>query len=333
MPEKVSQKTNSSKTWNHHPPLPLRDHPYWLWPPKPRIISGWLLENFLTSSDRAVYIAYSILIAVWLMPFADHEALLSLDWISQIFIRNFFAVLIVVGGLHYWFYGIDGQGNILRFDARPITGQKNSLFKFGYQTWDNMFYTLAYGVPLASFWEVFIRFSYAKGWTHFLGFFENPVLFVLLFPIISVLQGIHFYFIHRLLHWPPLYKRFHSVHHRNVNMGPWSGMSMHPFEHLIWFSSMLMFFILPAHPVHIMFLLHWQMLGAPSSHSGYEAIFAKDKARLLVGGFFHQLHHRYFECNYGNNEFPLDKWFGTYHDGTEEMTIKIRKRKRAMHKR
>ena len=116
-------------------------------------------------------------------------------------------------------------------------------------------------------------------------------------------------------------------------MGPWSGMSMHPFEHLIWFSSMLMFFILPAHPVHIMFLLHWQMLGAPSSHSGYEAIFAKDKARLLVGGFFHQLHHRYFECNYGNHEFPLDKWFGTYHDGTEEMTIKIRKRKRAMHKR
>ena len=58
-------------------------------------------------------------------------------------------------------------------------------------------------------------------------------------------------------------------------MGPWSGMSMHPFEHLIWFSSMLMFFILPAHPIHIMFLLHWQMLGAPSSHSGYEAIFAK----------------------------------------------------------
>jgi hypothetical protein len=29
--------------------------------------------------------------------------------------------------------------------------------------------------------------------------------------------------------------------------------------------------------------------------------------------------------------FPLDKWFGTYHDGTEEMTAVIRDRKRRMH--
>jgi lathosterol oxidase len=30
----------------------------------------------------------------------------------------------------------------------------------------------------------------------------------------------------------------------------------------------------------------------------------------------HQLHHRYFDCNYGSNETPWDKIFGSFHDGT-----------------
>jgi sterol desaturase/sphingolipid hydroxylase (fatty acid hydroxylase superfamily) len=30
------------------------------------------------------------------------------------------------------------------------------------------------------------------------------------------------------------------------------------------------------------------------------------------------MHHRYFECNYGNLEVPWDKMFGSFHDGTDE---------------
>ena len=44
--------------------------------------------------------------------------------------------------------------------------------------------------------------------------------------------------------------------------------------------------------------------------------------------FFHQLHHRYFECNYGEPEIPFDQWFGTYHDGTTASVRKIRERMR-----
>ena len=36
----------------------------------------------------------------------------------------------------------------------------------------------------------------------------------------------------------------------------------------------------------------------------------------------HYLHHRYFECNYGAGLdgaiLPLDKWLGTFHDGSDE---------------
>ena len=45
--------------------------------------------------------------------------------------------------------------------------------------------------------------------------------------------------------------------------------------------------------------------------------------KLPVGSFFHHLHHRYFNCNYGSPEIPFDKWFKTYNDGTEEATNKF----------
>ena len=45
-----------------------------------------------------------------------------------------------------------------------------------------------------------------------------------------------------------------------------------------------------------------------------------------LGDFFHQLHHRFFECNYGNSEVPLDKMSGHFHDGTRAATKQMRER-------
>ena len=45
---------------------------------------------------------------------------------------------------------------------------------------------------------------------------------------------------------------------------------------------------------------------------------------LWLGNFHHQLHHRYFNCNYGNEFVPCDRWFGSEHDGTPEATQKMR---------
>ena len=92
---------------------------------------------------------------------------------------------------------------------------------------------------------------------------------------------------------------------------------MHPVEHLIFFSSVLVHWIISAHPVQILFHMQHQALTAAASHTGFEGPLVKDANRLAVGTFHHQMHHRYFECNYGNLEMPWDKWFGSFHDGTE----------------
>jgi len=113
----------------------------------------------------------------------------------------------------------------------------------------------------------------------------------------------------------PLYKLAHALHHKNINVGPWSGIAMHPIEHLLYFSSVLIHFVVPSHPTHVLFHLYMESLNPTFSHSGFDGVFVKDKKRLEAGDFFHQLHHRHITCNYGTSEMPWDRLFGSFHDG------------------
>ena len=135
---------------------------------------------------------------------------------------------------------------------------------------------------------------------------------------------------HRVLHIGPLYKHVHSWHHRNINTGPWSGLAMHPVEHLVLFSDALIFLILPAHPVHLIFLMMFHGMGAPTSHAGFHILRLGPVPDLQLGDFFHNLHHKYFDCNYGTLDTPWDKWFGSFHDGTDESNEQINERRRML---
>ena len=47
-----------------------------------------------------------------------------------------------------------------------------------------------------------------------------------------------------------LYKWVHSVHHNSVNPSPWSSLSMHPVEHMLYFSTAFYHLIIPVEPGH-----------------------------------------------------------------------------------
>ena len=143
-------------------------------------------------------------------------------------------------------------------------------------------------------------------------------------------ESFYFYWIHRMIHIPFLYKHVHSLHHRNINVGPWSGMSMHPVEHAIYLGSVLIHFVVGAHPLHIIFHLQYFTLTAVTTHTGFQGLLIKDKDRVALGTFHHQMHHRYFECNYGSLEVPWDMWFGSFHDGTVEADERIKERRKRM---
>ncbi|MCH1585140.1 MAG: sterol desaturase family protein, partial [Flavobacteriales bacterium] len=173
----------------------------------------------------------------------------------------------------------------------------------------------------------------ANGYVPTITLNSNPILFCAIIVALPIWSAFHFYWVHRLLHVPFLYTRVHSLHHRNINIGPWSGFSMHPVEHLLYVSSMCIHWILPSSPIHIAYHVMYLAPGAAMTHTGYEALLIKDKRQLELGTFYHTLHHRYYECNYGNQEMPWDRWFGTFHNGTEEDTRETRDRKKRMYQK
>ena len=196
-----------------------------------------------------------------------------------------------------------------------------------------MFWSLVSGTTVWSCYEVLYFWGLGKGIIPSFAFIDHPIVFVLWLLVLPLLTSSHFYLIHRLLHWPPLYRSVHSLHHRNIHVGPWSGLSMHPVEHIIYISSVLVHFVIPSHPVILMLHLYMRCLGPTFSHSGFEKLLVKDRSVIDSADFHHQLHHRYFECNYGTAEAPWDRWFGSYHDGSDEASMEVRERRKRMYKK
>ena len=61
----------------------------------------------------------------------------------------------------------------------------------------------------------------------------------------------------------------------------------------------------------------YQGLNPALSHSGFDYIKIGNRGRISTGDWFHHLHHQYFNLNFGNTFTPLDKVFGSWHDGSE----------------
>jgi len=319
-----------SKEWNYHPDLPLADLSIFKWPPDPHFLGRWVLRNWLTLSERVMMVVLATLCWLFLYPSLGTAKTLAFGWVFQVWLVNLGLMICIAGGLHWFFYVRRGQGKALKFDHRePAKG--NSLWNFSNQVHDNMFWSLGSGVLQVTVLQVLVMWLMANGYVPTINLTSNPILFIAGLMLLPIWSAFHFYWVHRLLHVPFLYKRVHALHHRNVNIGPWSGLSMHPVEHLLYLSSLLIHCVIPSHPIHLYFHVIYLAPGAAMTHTGYEDLLIKDKRKLALGTFYHQLHHRYYECNYGNQEMPWDRWFGTFHDGSDEGTKETRSRKKDMY--
>ena len=223
-----------------------------------------------------------------------------------------------------------GQGTELKF-VKLEMAKGNRLWSFSNQVHDNMFHSLVSGLGFLTLFSALTMWLMAKGYAPTITPLGNPVWFTLSLILLPIWSAFHFYWMHRFLHVPFLYTHVHSLHHRNVNVGPWSGFSMHPVEHFLYCSSLCIHWVVPSDPILVIFHVIYLGPGAAMTHTGYEDLLIKDKRRLALGTFYHQLHHRYYECNYGNQEMPWDRWFGTFHNGTPESTEETRGRKKRIY--
>lgn len=180
--------------------------------------------------------------------------------------------------------------------------------------------TLALGTAQA----LMVTALYARGWTQLsegLGPWGLPGAVVTMVGLI-LFNDLWFYGLHRLLHTPWLFKHVHAVHHRSVDVTPFSSYSFHAVEALL-----LTGWIIPAAlivPLPMPVLMVVQGVGFANNvmaHLGYELLPAwwvrAPGLRWSNTATFHSLHHTRFKGNYGLFTRLWDHLFGTALDGYE----------------
>lgn len=284
MPTDADLKAEAGR-WAYHPGHKVEANPLFDWPLRPLAVCCWYRAYWLVVSTTTLSMLVAIL-AVWLWaPTLTEISDIGIGWFIAIWLGFLIPHTVLAGGLHLWLVRRKGQGQTLKYDPRD-QAHNNGVYTFRSQVLDNMFWSLVSGISIATFYTCLWFWAAANGAATTVTFAGHPIWYVLWFALMPAWGSFHFYWVHRLLHWPPLYKRAHALHHRNVNVGPWSGISMHPIEHAIYFSSLLIHFIVPSSPMHVLFHVYTFTLHPICSHSGFDGLLAKGQKRAQLGDFF-----------------------------------------------
>ncbi|MEM7441325.1 MAG: sterol desaturase family protein [Pseudomonadota bacterium] len=318
------------RRWHYRPSDPVALNPLFSWPPDPIAVFNWYRGAWLQITSLTICL--TVAVAVWwlMLPPLAEMATFAPGWMARVWLANLLPQIALAAGLHWWLYMRQGQGMQKKFEKRDLA-HRSVIFTFDNQVHDNIFWTLGSAITVATVYQWVIFWAMANGYAWTVTFASNPVWFVAWLALIPMWSGLHYYWVHRLEHSPALYRHVHAVHHRNVNIGPWSGISNHWYENLLYFSGYFVHLFVASHPIHVVWHAMFQQLSPVLSHSGFERIIVNETEAAKSGDFFHQLHHKYFECNYGTSEIPFDKWFGTFHDGTAAASRRTKEHKRQMY--
>ncbi len=139
---------------------------------------------------------------------------------------------------------------------------------------------------------------YARASDHSLWWLPASLLLCLL------LHDTWFYWSHRAMHFPGLFRHVHAVHHASRPPTAWAAMSFHPWEALSGaFVVPVLVFAMPLHFGVVLVLLLIMTLMGVTNHMGWEmfprALVKGPAGNWLITATHHQLHHDRYTCNYG----------------------------------
>ena len=141
---------------------------------------------------------------------------------------------------------------------------------------------------------------------------------VLSVGLLALFHDAYFYWTHRLIHHPKLFRHFHAVHHRSINPTPFTAYSFNPGEAAINFLAVPIFCaIAPMHDIATMIYMWLMIFRNALGHSGYE-LMPKGWTRNPWLNWsttitHHDMHHEKMTGNYGLYFTWWDKWMGTEH--------------------
>lgn len=113
-----------------------------------------------------------------------------------------------------------------------------------------------------------------------------------------------FYWTHRWMHRPRLFRIAHAVHHASRPPTAWAAMSFHPWEAVTGAVVIpALVFLIPVHVGVLGLILAIMTVMGVTNHMGWE-MFPRALVHSRLGGWLitashHQRHHEAYSCNYG----------------------------------
>eukprot|EP01012_Entosiphon_sulcatum_P057982 TRINITY_DN81899_c0_g1_i1.p1 TRINITY_DN81899_c0_g1~~TRINITY_DN81899_c0_g1_i1.p1 ORF type:complete len:334 (+),score=41.23 TRINITY_DN81899_c0_g1_i1:27-1004(+) len=277
---------------------------------------------------------FLVALTCYLFFFPLHEAAdLHWRWIAKVIAFNLAIECIFYGGWHWFLYcstaGARMASRKYNSENPYANGPKQHLFR-------EITFTTA-GWLISSTFQIVMMHLWASGVVpYYQNFWEYPAWSIGNLLFVTYWREFHFYWVHRMIHpWRVslpvvgdpgkfLYRHVHQLHHKSNNPGPFSGLSMHPVEHLIYYTCTLWCLFLELHPLHFLYAKFHADIAPVGGHDGF--------APPAGGADYHYLHHAKFECNYGVPLINFDKLFGTWVD-CEQQPSAVRKVRASLAKR
>ena len=180
---------------------------------------------------------------------------------------------------------------------------------------------LIFTSPLTPYSKIYFAFDTMPVW-----------YYIVSFPLMFIVHDTYFYWMHRTLHHPKIFKVAHLVHHKSTNPSPWAAYSFHPIE--AFFEVVILSileFVLPLHISTFGFFFLFQIFYNVYGHSGFE-LYPKGFNNHWIGRWIntsihHNLHHKYFDNSYGLYFTFWDRMMGTMAPEYDETFDEVKSRK------
>jgi sterol desaturase/sphingolipid hydroxylase (fatty acid hydroxylase superfamily) len=135
--------------------------------------------------------------------------------------------------------------------------------------------------------------------------------------IAIVFHDAYFYWTHRAMHHPRLFRRVHRVHHLSTSPSPWAAYAFAPLEAVVAALVVpVLLLVLPMHQTAVFGWLVYMIVMNVIGHLGIELYprgFTRRWTRWISTSTHHNLHHRDFAGNYGLYFTWWDRLMGTEH--------------------
>lgn len=139
--------------------------------------------------------------------------------------------------------------------------------------------------------------------------------------VLFVVNDAGAYYVHRGLHSKWLYRNVHRHHHSFVATSPYVTTAVHPLELIaLQANSFWPMFVFPLHYGVIIAVLIYVLVFNIVDHSGVKLTSAMP---WQGPSLYHDDHHKYFHCNFGQHLTVWDRFHGTLRRKSRKYGVKV----------